>query len=259
VLLTATTAKSGREGNGVSVVALDLADAGQTSDAGTASRLDGNSRSETTRATYSTDPGLSTRSSTTMGPAATEGEIPPPAAGHARSQSAGNQGAGRVITLDFEYGFNPAYDAAPMTFGVGTGFRSLIGPMDPIGPSARVVVLTAALVDARNERTGQRNQSALWGGSLLFGDLDLYGRLSAGLRLGVSTRLGVYFAPRLYPLVAVGVGMAADVGKTRLELVARLQPLPTSLEITAVRGEEVWARTRWMVVPTLHLSLPIEN
>ena len=198
------------------------------------------------------EPVFSSRSSTTVGPAAAQDQLPP---AEAARPDAGDLSF--VATLDLEAGFNPLHDAAPLTFGAGLGFRALTTPSNPIGPSFRFAVVTMTLIDAMDEYTDQRNQTALWGAIPLFADFDLYGRLNRTFRLGFGTRAGLYFAPRLYPLFAVGLGLAADVGSHRFELMARLQPLPTAVSTNAVSGEEIWARSLWIIVPTFRVSLPI--
>ena len=102
-----------------------------------------------------------------------------------------------------------------------------------------------------------RTGTPLWGGAPPFADLDVYFRLGPILRAGLGFRAGIYVAPRLYPLFAVGPTLAADLGRHRVELVARLQPLPTGTGNAEGSGEEVWTRTRWMFVPTLRISLPV--
>jgi hypothetical protein len=166
------------------------------------------------------------------------------------------QNSDTVTAIDLEAGAGPFYEADPITLGVGMGFRQVMTAADIVGPSARFGVLTTALVHLRDEPTGAGRQTALFGGAPFFADIDLYGRLGPIFRLGIGTRAGLYVAPHLFPLFALGAGVAADVGKLRFELVARLQPLPTHIG-NAGSGQEVWTRTGWLVIPTVRVSLPI--
>jgi hypothetical protein len=203
--------------------------------------------------TESSDPVFTSRSSTTVGPPAPDQRLPPPPEVAPRS----DKGFESVTTLDFEAGSNPLHPLAPLMFGAGLGFRALSDPANPIVPSARFVMLALTFVDAVDDYTKHRNQASLWGAVPLLADLDVYGRLGRTFRLGISTRAGVYFAPRLYPLFALGIGVAADIGNHRFELMTRIQPLPTMVSTTGVSREEIWARSQWIIVPTLRISVPI--
>ena len=202
--------------------------------------------------TEPSDPVFATRSSTTVGPPAPDQRLPPP-----EVAPRSDQGFDSVMTWDFEAGMNPLHPQAPLMFGTGLGFRALSDPANPIVPSARFVMLALTFVDAVDDYTKTRNQAALWGAVPLLADLDVYGRLGQTFRLGISTRAGLYFAPRLYPLFALGIGVAADIGSHRFELMTRIQPLPTMVSTTGVSREEIWARSQWIIVPTLRISVPI--
>jgi len=204
----------------------------------------------TSDARASMGPAFSTRSSITLGPPAVEGEVP------SRTKPADEEFQA-VTAIDLEAGTSPLYAADPILLGIGFGVRGRIPAGEIVGPGLRLGFLTTALVHMRDERTGVGTQKALFGGTPVFADVDLYFALGPIVRAGLGTRAGVYVAPHLYPLFAVGAGLAADVGRQRVELVARLQPLPTGIGNAATSGEEVWTRSRWMIVPTLRVSLPI--
>jgi hypothetical protein len=176
----------------------------------------------------------------------------------AKARNAPSTGGGRAMfTLDFESGYNPLYVSHPATFGLGFGIRS--ASEDQLAAALRFVTLSGAAVRAKRSPTGRAAESYLWGGVPLVADVDVFLRVKGSFRLGGGLRTGLYFAPRLYPLFAPGVGGAADLGNVRIDLMARLQPLPTRAEVGIGSGDELWAGSHWMVIPTLRLSLPLNE